>query len=243
MSDVQLPQDVASGLADFVEAAKSALGPDLVSVVLFGSGAEGRLRETSDVNVIVVLKRFDPARVDALRDPLRLAHALIQLSVMFLLENEIATAAEAFAVKFSDIVARHKVLAGSDPFLNLTPSRHAQIGRLKQNLLNFTLRMRERYALVSLRDEQLAPVIADAAGPLRAAAALLLTLEGRRAESPKAALELLAGEIDPAGCHEPLTHLSTARADQALPRGAGRATLLYFIELAQTLRARADQLN
>lgn len=243
MSDVQLPQDVSDGLADFVESAKAALGPDLVSVVLFGSGAEGRLRPSSDVNVIVVLKRFDPSGIDALREPLRLAHALIQLNVMFLLESEIPAASEAFAVKFSDIAARHKVLAGSDPFLALSPSRHAQIGRLRQNLLNFVLRMRERYALVSLREEQLPPVIADAAGPLRAAAALLLALEGRSTESPKAALELLAREIDPGGWQEPLALLSRAREDAVLARGAGKATLLYLIELAQALRSRAEPLS
>ena len=44
MADLDLPQDVAAILADFVESAKWALGADLVSLVLFGSAAEGRLR-------------------------------------------------------------------------------------------------------------------------------------------------------------------------------------------------------
>jgi predicted nucleotidyltransferase len=47
-------------LEDFVEATKGALGGDVRSIVLFGSGAEGRLRETSDVNVLVLLARFEP---------------------------------------------------------------------------------------------------------------------------------------------------------------------------------------
>ncbi|NJD06818.1 MAG: nucleotidyltransferase domain-containing protein [Methylococcaceae bacterium] len=243
MSDMQLPQDVDNALADFVDAAKSALGPELVSVVLFGSAAEGKLRASSDVNLIVILNRFDPDRIDALREPLRLAHALIQLSAMFLLESEIASAAEAFAVKFSDIAVRHRVLTGADPFLNLAPTRPAQIGRLKQNLLNFILRMRERYALLSLREEQLATVVADAAGPLRAAAALLLSLEGRAAKSPKAALELLAAEIDPAGWRGPLECMSKAREEQTLRRGEGTTTLLYLIGLAQALHARAEALR
>jgi len=243
MNAVPLPPDVATSLAEFVDSAKSALGPDLVSIVLFGSGAEGRLRRTSDVNLIVVLKRFDPARVDSLREALRLAHAVIQLAVMFLLESEIVAAAEAFAVKFSDIAARRRVLAGSDPFLALAPSQLAQIGRLKQNLLNFILRMRERYALVSLREEQLTPLVAGAAGPLRAAAALLLALEGRRADCPKAALELLAAEIDPGGWRETLAMLSQAREEPVLPRGAGRTTLFSLMDLAQALYARAEALH
>lgn len=242
MNDLDLPQDVSQGLAAFVEAAKSALGPELVSIVLFGSAAEGRMRATSDVNVVVVMSSFDAVRIDALREPLRLAHALIRLSAMLILESEIPAAAEAFAVKFADIRERHKVLAGADPFAALASSRSAMLFRLRQILLNFILRTRERYALVSLREEQLAPVVADAAGPLRSAAALILALEGRPASSPKAALETLAAETDAENWREPLANLSKAR-EAALPPGAGRPTALYLIELAQALQARADRLS
>jgi predicted nucleotidyltransferase len=242
MTDLAVPPDVAQGLENFVEAARSAFGPDLVSIVLFGSAAEGRMRATSDVNVIVVCTRFEPARLDALREPLRLAHTLIQLSAMLLLDSEVPAAAEAFAVKFADIHARHRVLAGSDPFATLEPTRSAMLVRLKQVLLNFILRTRERYALVSLREEQLAPVVADAAGPLRSAAALILALEGRPAPSPKEALEQVAGEIDGARWSPVLAHLSRAREEALLPSGVGAPTVLGLIELAQSLRARAARI-
>lgn len=243
MSALDLPQEVAKGLADFVESAKSALGPDLVSLVLFGSAAEGRLRATSDVNVIIVLARFDPARVDVLREPLRTAHAVIRLSAMLILESEIVAAAEAFAVKFADVRERHQVLVGKDLFAALAPSRGAMLVRLKQILLNFILRARERYVLVSLREEQMAAVVADAAGPLRSAAALILSLEGRPASSPKAALETLAAETDSANWREPLARLSRAREEATLAPGEGRPTALYLIGLAQALRERAEKLS
>src|SRR2546426_6732599 len=70
-----LPEPVGRVLEDFVEAAKEALGPALRSIVLFGSAAEGQMRPTSDVNVILVLTAFDRARADRLREPLRLAYA------------------------------------------------------------------------------------------------------------------------------------------------------------------------
>jgi len=50
-----LPENVKTILLDFVESAKVALGPTLVSIVLYGSAAEGHLRPTSDVNIILVL--------------------------------------------------------------------------------------------------------------------------------------------------------------------------------------------
>jgi len=241
MDALALPADVARGLADLVEAAKAALGPDLVSVVLFGSAAEGRLRATSDVNVIVLASRFERARLDALREPLRLARAVLDLSVMLLQSDEVAPAAEAFAVKFADIRSRHRVLFGADPFAALEPTRNAMLARLRQVLLNFILRTRERYALLSLREEQLAPLVADAAGPLRSAAALMLTLQGRAASSPKEALTALAREID-GDWSTVLERLSQARDTAMLPPGTGAPTTLALIELAQALRERAEHL-
>jgi predicted nucleotidyltransferase len=239
MDDSNLPRDVAEGLEAFVASARDALGDDLVSAVLFGSAAEGRMRATSDVNLLVVLARFEPQRIDTLREAARLAHATIRLEAMFVLESELAGAAEAFAVKFADIRARHRVLAGRDVTAALAPTRGAMRTRLDQILLNFILRARERYVLVSLRDEQLAAVVADAAGALRAAAEILLQLEGRPAQSPKEALETLARELDASRWSGPLARLSEAREGGRLPLGAGGATILELIALAQGLRSRA----
>ena len=55
----------------------------------------------------------------------------------------------------------------------------ASIIRLKQTLLNLTLRLREAYVSRSLREEQLIATVADTAGPLRACAATLLELVER----------------------------------------------------------------
>ena len=54
----QLPPPIAEVLNSFLQSAKDALGPDLLSVVLFGSAAEGKLRATSDLNLILVLASF-----------------------------------------------------------------------------------------------------------------------------------------------------------------------------------------
>ena len=239
MADAALPQDVSQGLDSFVASAKEALGEDLVSLVLFGSAAEGRMRTTSDVNLMIVLVRFDPAKADRLREPLRLAHALIRLEAMVVLESELAAAADAFAVKFADIRARHRVIAGRDVTASISPTPAAMTARLKQILLNFILRTRERYLLVSLRDEQLAAVVVDAAGPLRAAAEIMLQLEGRPAPSPKEALELLARELGGERWTQPLAMLSSARVEGQLPPGTGGKAVLELVALAEAMRARA----
>ena len=60
----QLPEAVRTTLSEFTAAAQQAFADDLVSVVLLGSAAERRLRATSDVNVVLVLRRADPKKLE-----------------------------------------------------------------------------------------------------------------------------------------------------------------------------------
>ena len=242
-SEMGLPETVERAIGSFLDAAKQAFGADLVSVVLFGSGAEQNLRPTSDVNILLVLKRFDQAAADPLREPLRFTHAAIELNAMFMLEAEVPAAMEAFAVKFSDILHRHRVLHGSDPFASVTVSDAALLRRLKQVLLNQQIRLRERYILLSLREEQLGRVIADAAPPLRASAASILQLEGNPAPSPKKALErMIAGFNDPA-LTEVLGAMTKVRGGERLEPGQPTAILMNLMRLTERLRDHVERLE
>jgi hypothetical protein len=236
----QLPQPVRDGLAGFCAALRETFGGDLVSVVLFGSAAEARLRPTSDVNLAVVLAQLDPARLRAIGDAYRLAHAAIRLQAMFILETEIEAAGEAFAVKFADIASRHEVLYGSDPFAGLAIPREAAARRLRQVLLNLTLRLREHLALSSAYPEQLAMAAADAVGPLRACAATLLSLETGQAATPREALRQVAAETWTAAA---LAAIAEARDTGGIPAVGGEATLRAALDLAAQLAARAERLG
>lgn len=238
-----LPARVEEELGRLVEAARAALGDDLQAVVLYGSAAEGRLRATSDVNLVLVLRRFERARVEALREPLRTARAAVGAAPMFLLASELEEAADAFAVKFADLVRRRRVLHGEDPFAGLVVPREAQARRLRQVLLNQLLRMRERFAVAGLREEQLARSLADAAGPLRAAAATLLELEGRPAPSPREALARLVGELGDAGAGDALAAMSRARDTGQLAPGEAAPAFLALLAVAGRLRERAARLG
>jgi predicted nucleotidyltransferase len=239
-----LPRNVTSVLTDFINSAKEAFGSNLRSVVLYGSGAEGKLRPTSDVNLILVLTAFSQQQADHLREPLRLAQAAIQLRAMFLLESEIRPATEAFAVKFADIARRRRVLYGDDVFASISVSRDDAVFRLKQTLLNLTLRMREAYVARSLREEQLVALIADVAGPLRSCASTLLELEGRPVASPKDALEVVSALLaDGPPRAADVQLISEARRRSMLPGEVTAPLLFHLIDLAGAMSARADALK
>jgi predicted nucleotidyltransferase len=231
-----LPSTVETAIDGFASALRTVFGADLVSIVLFGSAAEAKLRATSDVNLVVVLRRADPALLVAIGDAYRLAHAAIRLSAMFILETEIPAASEAFAVKFADIVVRHRVLHGPDPFEGLVVDREAARRRLHQVLVNLTLRLRERLALSGPYPEQLVLAAADAVGPLRACAAILQSLG---AGGPPGAAEALADLARRAGREAELDRLIEARRTGTVPDGMAVACLEGAIELARLIETRA----
>ncbi|MBN9289305.1 MAG: hypothetical protein BGO43_12805 [Gammaproteobacteria bacterium 39-13] len=231
-----LPVSVQKGLNDFVGAVKQAFGNTLVSIVLYGSAAEGRLRPSSDVNVMLVLKTFDIAQINPLREKLSLYHAAFRLNVMFLLESEITIASEAFAVKFTDILSRHRILLGTDPFDDIKVSRSATLQRLRQVVINLTLRLRERYALVSLHSEKLVPIIADMAGPIRTCAATILSLEGKNDLHPKEALQLLTKQFPQHDWQKTFNNISKAREEQELNVSEEISTIQELLSLLQAMQ-------
>ncbi len=237
-----LAENVERVLTGFVASAQAAFASDLVSVVLYGSAAEGRMRATSDVNVIVVLSRFDGSAAARMTEPLNLACTAVRLRAMFLITDEVNPASEAFAQKFSDVMHRRKILFGPDPFAGIEISRQAKIYRLKQVLLNLTLRLRESYISHSGNEKALEGVVAESSGPIRTSAAALLELEGEQSRSPKDSFEALVAGQDPPLSAGLASSVSDAREFRPLAHGAARATLLDLIELASRMRLRAGRL-
>jgi predicted nucleotidyltransferase len=238
---LSLPANVDRALGTFVEAARSAFGEHLISILLFGSAAEGRIRATSDVNVIVVLSEFVPEQVKAFSPAAVLARAAVRLQPMFLLSTEISAAAECFAPKFADILRRHQVLYGSDVLANIEVPRDAQIARLRQVLLNLALRLRASYVDSADREDQIAVALADAAGPLRTSAATLLELESGTVLPPREALWQIAEASTDARWRAALATISAIREKKPAP-GSPSEALFAVIDVADHLRRRVEAL-
>ncbi|HEU4887645.1 MAG TPA: hypothetical protein VFV49_07160 [Thermoanaerobaculia bacterium] len=239
---MQLPEDVRRVVDSLVSSARDAFDEKLRSVILYGSGAEGRLRATSDVNLLFVLTQFDSS-ADSFREPYRSAQAAANVAAMFVLDSELGDAAEAFAQKFADIGRRHVVLYGDDVVSRLRIPREALKRRVRQVLLNLTMRLREAYVERSLRAEQCAIVVADATGPLRTSAVSILELEGEEPLPPKEALEAVASGLAQRELADVLPRLSEARERRVLPAGESAAILFDTLELARALYDRASRLS
>jgi predicted nucleotidyltransferase len=243
---LSLPQfhsPIGEILSSFLQSAKDAFGLDLISVVLFGSAAEGELRATSDLNLILVLASFNQEKADRLREPLRIAQAAIQLHPMFLLKDEISHAARSFAPKFADILRRRVILFGDDPFVSLSIPRDSQVRQLRQQSLNLILRLRASYVARSLREEQLNLVIAGALGPLRSYAADLLALEGRAEGSSSQALATLGAELGVPDWTRTLARLSATQESRVSSPGEAPLLFSLLLDLVCRMHTRAEALS
>jgi len=236
-----LPADVREWLSRIASTLILSFGDELRAVILFGSAAEGRMRASSDVNLLIVLKRLDVDRLAGLAELLQAGAAAIELHPMFMLSSELPLAAEAFAVKFDDISHRHVLLYGVDPFADLVIPRALLVGHIQQVLLNLTLRARTLYAVNHGRDEVLAVAVADAAAPLRRSAHAILELRGMQSASPKESLEVLARELGTAP--EDLQSLTRARQELQLPAGTAGPLLLRLAALAEMMQGPAANLR
>lgn len=231
-----LPPAAATILQEFVATLAAAMR--LESVVLFGSAAEGRLRPTSDLNLLVIADDWTLEQLDAARLSLRSGRAAAGLTVMFLKSTEVSAAVESFAVKFADIKARHRLLLGRSPFDSMHITRESALRRVQQVLLNLELRLRERYAVEGDHEERLEQLIADATGPIRASAATLVNLKDGRTLAPKVALEELC-----ASRRDSLEAISTVHRGEHLPAGAARKLFSDVLALITDLAAVGRQIH
>lgn len=242
-SNVSLPKGLPDAVAEWISRTARALiesfGADLQSLILFGSAADGRMRASSDVNLLVVVHRLEAAALDRASAALQTAHAAVELNAMFLLVSELGLATDSFAVKFEDILHRRALIHGEDPFVGLKVPRAVLARQVRQLLLNIALRLRTQYALHRDHAEVLAAVIADNAAPLRRCAQAILELRGDSCAGPKECLEKLASELDP-GFAADLLALSTARSELSLPGEAARRLALRLASLAERMQGVAD---
>lgn len=219
--EADLPPAVRQFFLEFVESAKTAAGENLTSIILFGSGAEGRLRSTSDLNLMCVLRNVDSAALDGFRKSIQSGRAF-RLRVMFIRADELPEHAKLFSVKFQDLKRRHLVLYGPDPLESLEIDRAALAARARQILANLKLRSRAAYAADGDNAARLTLAVADMAGPLRSAAAAVRSLQGSEME-PKAAL---AAAAEQAGITAAvLENVSRAREEGKLTLEAARTTM------------------
>lgn len=229
--------DRTSLLNSFVEFLKEKLGSDLVSVVLFGSAAENRVRVNSDINVLIVLDSSEITVLDKIKSEYRNQHNLIHLSCLFVEKKELPSVCRSFPLKFLDISKRHQVLFGSNVVADFKIDPVHLKFQLQQTVMNLILRLRERYALVSMREEQLIHIMNEFSGPLRSCAFSLMNMQGDSPANPKEALNKFLEKYFSDRAKHLSESISNIRESAALSKDQIEPMYFAYIEILKKMNS------
>src|SRR5438309_1089560 len=120
-------------LSEFVEKMRTAAGENLISVILYGSAAEGEFHpEYSDLNLLCVLRDTSFASLSKIASAVEWWRKKKYHPPLDLTPQELKDTADVFSIEFVDMKQRHRVLYGEDVLRNLDVTMHLLRSQLEQ---------------------------------------------------------------------------------------------------------------
>lgn len=136
-----------SHLERVVADSRAAFGVDLVSVVLFGSGAGSDfVVGRSDLNLAIVLERVTQPHLRALAAKLPQWRKWNLAMPLFVDREFLARAGDVFAIEMRDIQSEHRVLFGADVFAGIAVRDEDLRHQLEYEARAKLLRLRLQFA-------------------------------------------------------------------------------------------------
>ncbi len=139
---------------EFVARLQQAAGPNLESVILYGSAVSGEYDpEYSNVNLLCVVKDTALAKLLALAPSIEWWTKQSHAAPLLIRRDELEHSADVFAIEFTDIQRHHRVLFGPDPIVSLQIPMQLHRAQVEYELREKLVLLRQRLML-SAGDEK-----------------------------------------------------------------------------------------
>jgi predicted nucleotidyltransferase len=231
-------------LAELLEQLKKAFGDQLISIVLYGSGATSDWREgSSDLNILCVVDRITPRELGLAEPILRWWHEAGNPAPLLLTPEEVRSSTDCYPMEFHDMKQHRRVLYGADLIEALEVDNKYYRAQVEQELRSKQLRLRQRAAEILSRPDRLQRLMTDSVSTFCVLGRHALVLAGETARWNKQEL------VEALGRH--LGHPLTAVDEILSIRSAGKRSATqettallerYLTEVAQIV-AFVDQLQ
>jgi hypothetical protein len=209
-----------------VEKLRNAYGDRLISVVLYGSGAEGDHQPRySDYNILCVLTAVTPRELVQGGEIFRWWREQGSPSPLLLTEHELATSTDCFAIEFLDMQLQHSVLHGKDVVADLAIDRSFYRAQVEHDLRAKLLRLRQKASGMLADSGLLRRLLVDSISTFCVLFRHALLLHGVEVTSRKR--EIIARARDSFGIDAlPFEKLLDIREERVKPREVAPAGLL-----------------
>jgi predicted nucleotidyltransferase len=225
-------------LSELVERLKSALGDQLVSVILYGSAAVGDWnKENSDLNVLCVLEQLSPRELLKVEPVVKWWREQGRPPALLLTAEEVRTSTDCFAIEFHDMKKYRRVLYGADLLEDLMVDNSFYRAQVEHELRSKQIRLRQKAAELLSKPDRLIQMLIDSVSTFCVLGRHALLLSGNEPRWKKA--DVVAGlEIALARPLPAFNEILAVRESGKQPGGAAAASLLerYLVETDALVR-------
>ena len=143
-------------IGEFIERLRAAVAANLVSVILYGSAAEGEFHpEYSDLNLLCVLRDASFPALARMVDVVQWWRGKKHRPPLVLTPQELTASADVFSIEFVDMKQRYRVLFGEDVLRNLNVPMQVHRAQLEYELREKMFLLRQHILLAGSDQKQL----------------------------------------------------------------------------------------
>jgi hypothetical protein len=143
-------------IGEFIERLRAAVAANLVSVILYGSAAEGEFHpEYSDLNLLCVLRDASFPALARMVDVVQWWRGKKHRPPLVLTQQELTASADVFSIEFVDMKQRYRVLFGEDVLRDLNVPMQMHRAQLEYELREKMFLLRQHILLAGNDEKQL----------------------------------------------------------------------------------------
>ena len=143
-------------IGEFIERLRAAVAANLVSVILYGSAAEGEFHpEYSDLNLLCVLRDASFPALARMVDVVQWWRGKKHRPPLVLTSQELTASADVFSIEFVDMKHRYRVLLGEDVLRDLNVPMRMHRAQLEYELREKMFLLRQHILLAGNDEKQL----------------------------------------------------------------------------------------
>ncbi|MBC7185742.1 MAG: nucleotidyltransferase domain-containing protein [Calditrichaeota bacterium] len=182
----------------FVADYRALFGEQLVSIVLYGSGARGEyVRKRSDINFLIVLSEEGMKEIGKALPVVAKWRKRNVSTPLFMTPEYIASSLDSFPMEFLSLKQHHRVVFGQDPLQQLEIDRKLLRLQCEREVKGKLLHLREAYLATEGRRDRLAALVRRSLTAFVPLFEALLVLKD--AEVPRSKKEVITAAVEAFG--------------------------------------------